>query len=211
MTKAIIFDMDGVIADTQGYHAQIESEILNRFGVKIGPEEITKKFAGVRTEDFIKFLLAERQIAFDIKEIMQEKWRRINAVCGEKLESMPGVIDLIKSAHNAGLKLAVASASSKDFIRMVLSKLEIADYFLAVVSADEVVNGKPSPDIFLLAAQELSIQPADCVVIEDGVNGMIAAKAAGMRCLGLTNDKQAPADIVVSNFSEISIEIIINL
>ena len=205
MIEAIIFDLDGVIADTQQYHAQIESEILNRFGVVVGPEEITKKYAGIRTEDFLKQLLADKQIDFDIKKIMAEKWQRINEICRTKLVEVPGSSFLIKTAYNSNLKLAVASASSADFVRMVLRKLKIIKYFSVVVSADEVGSGKPNPDVFLLAAGKLLVSSQNCVVIEDSLNGMMAAKAAGMKCIGLTADKQAPANLIISSFAELDI------
>ena len=211
MIKAIIFDLDGVIANTQQYHAQIESEILNRFGIKISLEEVTKRFAGVRTKDFLKSLLEEKKVDFNIDDIMTEKRQRINYVCSKELKSIPGVVDLIKAIYDAGLRLAVASASSDDFVRMVLEKLEIIKYFSIVVSADEVGKGKPNPDVFLLAAQKLLVSPEDCVVIEDSYNGMQAAKAAGMKCIGLTNDKTAPANLIISSFDEININIIKNL
>ena len=211
MIQAIIFDMDGVIADTQMHHAQIESEILSQFDIMISPEEITKRFAGVRTEDFFKELLIKKQVDFDIKVLMAEKWRKINEVCNKELNSIPGVVGLIKEAVRSEIKLAVASASSHDFICMVLDKLKIKDYFSEIVSAYEVERGKPQPDIFLLAAKKLGIVPELCVVIEDGVHGMNAARAAGMKCIGLTNDKTAPADLIINNFSEINIDTIKNL
>lgn len=205
MIKAIIFDLDGVIADTQQHHAQIESEILNRFGVVVSPEEITKKYAGIRTEDFLKQLLAGKKVDFDIKKIMAEKWQRINEICRTKLVEVPGASSLIKTAYNSNLKLAVASASSADFVRMVLKKLKIIKYFSVFVSADEVGKGKPNPDVFLLAARKLLVSSQNCVVIEDSLNGMLAAKAAGMKCIGLTKNKKAPADLIINSFVELDI------
>jgi HAD superfamily hydrolase (TIGR01509 family) len=107
------------------------------------------------------------------------------------------------------LKLAVASSSNKAFIEHVLKQLNMTEYFQAIASSEEVPRGKPDPAIFLLAASRLGIDPSECVVIEDGVSGMIGAKRAGMGCIGLvleaeTDTQKFPADVVVRSHDEIT-------
>lgn len=209
--KAIIFDFDGVIADTQEKHAKIESAILERYGIIISPGEITKRFAGVRTEDFLRQLLETKEIKFDIKKIMEEKWERIFDECNKDLKTIPGVEAFIKKADERRIKMAVASASSKEFVQKILLKLNLSEYFEDIVSAYEVEKGKPDPDVFLLAARNLGVEPEYCLVIEDGIHGMNAAKTAGMKCIGLTGNKKASADLIVNNFFELDFDKLINL
>lgn len=209
MVNAVIFDMDGVISDTQSLHAKAESEILKRYGVNLSPEEITKRYAGVKTSEFTKKLLDEVNQHPDIDALMKEKWDAMHELAKKEVIPINGSQQLIKELHNNNFKLAVASASSKEYVNLVLTQLGVISYFGAVVSADDVKHGKPSPEIFLLAATKIGAQPKDCLVIEDGISGMIGAKSAGMKCVGLVpnkNSKDYPADILVTNLKEIILD-----
>lgn len=212
MIKAIIFDMDGVISDTNQIHAQIESELLKLFNINISEEEIIAKYSGVRTDHFFRKLLQQNNIEHDVGELINDKHHKfISKLEQEGAKSIPGVVKLIGELQKIGFKLAVASGSEKRLVKLILEQVGVIDKFDEIISAEEVTHGKPHPDIFLLAAEKLSVSPEECVVIEDSINGMQAANAAGMKCIGLTNDKQMPADIIISSFSEISIETIKNL
>jgi HAD superfamily hydrolase (TIGR01549 family) len=107
-----------------------------------------------------------------------------------------------------GFPLAIASASIKSFINLVVKELGLENIFDVLVSSTEVAKGKPAPDIFLLAAKKLGADPENCIVIEDGIKGMEAAKNAGMKCIGLVADKNGayPADILVNSLTEIKID-----
>lgn len=203
MISAIIFDMDGVISDTQVLHSKVESELLGRCGVNISPEEITKKYSGVKTADFFFDLLKDKNI--DIALLLEEKWEKMISSAQENVPAIAGSIDLINELSKNNFPLAVASASRMEFVKLVLHKLGVADKFSEVVSADEVKHGKPAPDIFLLAAERLNKNPVECLVIEDGINGMEAAKRAGMKCIGFVEDlnRKYPTDILVTKLNEV--------
>lgn len=208
MIKGIIFDMDGVISDTQKLHSLVECELLNRHGIDITPDEITGKYAGVRTKEFFDILLKQCGQEYDLEELIKEKWIKMEKLTAESVDEIPGSINLIKMFHKNGLPLAVASASNLKYVQSVLGALGISDYFHSLVSGDMVSKGKPDPEIFLLAASKINIRPENCLVIEDGISGMIAAKSANIRCVGLIQDKQKeyPTKNLVSSLSEITFD-----
>jgi len=202
---AVIFDMDGVISDTQKVHAKVESELLAKHGVHISPEEVTRKYAGVKTSEFFKELLGG-----NVDKIMQEKWALMAELAKQGIEPMEGSVELIKMLGERGVKMAVASASDYAYVIEVLTCLGIENYFEIIVTGDQVSKGKPDPESFLLAAERMEVSPFYCIVIEDGRRGMVAAKKVGMKCIGLVEDesKNYPADILVKSMLEVDLKLI---
>lgn len=213
MIKGVIFDMDGVLSDTQKLHSQIESELLNRFGIGLTPAEITKRYAGVKTRTFFDELLRMQSKPYDIDLLMEEKWHNISKLARMSVDAIEGSVPLVKNFYNSGLPLAVASASDFSYVSAVLEKLGIKEYFKVVITGDMVKNGKPDPESFLTAAEKIQISPEFCLVIEDGISGMQAAKSAGMKCVGLVNDpnENFPTPNLVKSLLEITDEFLRNL
>ena len=214
MIKAIIFDFDDVIAATATYHGRIESDILNRYGVNISPAELYSTYTGARPADFLNNLINKPIKRADIGALLEEKREKLNQFVKKGIPEVPGAIDLIRRLHRAKYKLAIASSSPLDFVRSLTKRYKIEKYFLHITSADEVGVGKPDPAVFLLTAKKLKVAPANCLVIEDGVKGMIAAKRAGMKCIGLVRRQIAenyPADLLVKSLDKVSLMIIKNL
>lgn len=210
MIKAVIFDMDGVISDTQKDHSRLEVEILKRYGVKISSKELIEKYAGVKVREIFERLLKENGKPFDLDKIVEEKRKMMMDLAEIGVEPIVGSPYLIEKLHDAGFKLAVGSASHKNYVEKILEKLKVRKYFSFLSTGDQVKEGKPSPDIFLFAAKGLGISPEECLVIEDARNGMLAAKNAKMKCIGLVERKEAgyPADILVTSLKEITPEMI---
>ena len=206
MIKAVIFDMDGVISDTQDLHAGVECDILARHGIKLTPEELTDRYAGIDTRIFFRDLLKENNVEADLDRIIAEKDERLFAGVREELKAVKGVRELIEFFRKKKITTAVASSSGEEFIRLILEKLKLMRKFGAVVSGDHVENSKPAPDIFHLAAAKINTPARECLVIEDGRSGMTGAKAAGMYCIGLVppnTDSDYPADWVVESLETI--------
>lgn len=203
---AVIFDMDGVISDTQKFHSAVESALLKRHGIEMSPDEITHRYSGYATAKMFEELFAAANLpAPDINALTAEKYDRLIAMATGNIVGIPGIAALVRMLADAGVPLAVASASRPDFIRLVLSSLEIESCFHHLTSGREVEHGKPAPDIFLLAATRLGVEPDRCVVIEDANNGVRAAKAAGMKCVGFQGNPPSSqdlslADLVVDDF-----------
>ncbi len=207
--------MDGVLSDTQRLHATCESEILKRYGITASPEEITLRFAGVPDTIFFNQIFSEHKLTPPpLEQITEEKWTLFNSAISKfGISAIPYAVELAKSCHQHGIKLAVASGSPLWFIKQVVAALEVAPYFSALVSSDEVAHGKPAPDIFLEAARRINIPAQNCLVIEDGMSGMHGARAAGMKCIGLISDrtKPWPADMLVESLREVTVEKIAEL
>lgn len=207
MPYAVIFDMDGVISDTQTLHAAVESELLARYGVVLSPEEITAQYAGVKTSEFFVDLLKDTEA--NVPELLKEKWMRAAALAEQGVNAVPGAIELIQALHAEGIPIGVSSASARPYVEMVLGKLDVKKYILESTTGDEVEHGKPDPMIFLSTAKKLGMEPKDCLVIEDGKSGMIAAKRGGMACIGLVYDeKEYPVDKRVSDLRQVSVSLI---
>lgn len=205
--------MDGVISDTQKLHARVESEILARFGVEISPDEITRRFAGMKAANFFQDLLKDQSKEYDIDELLTEKWRMMYELGDGMLDSIDGSVELIHRLYESGYKMAVASASDHSYVKKVIQTLNLEKYYQFLVGGDMVKNGKPDPEIFLLAASKINARPEECVVIEDGRSGMQAAKSAGMKCVGLVPDKtkEHPTVNLVTSLNEITEEYLNNL
>lgn len=213
MIKAVIFDMDGVIAMTSHIQSKAESEVFAKNGIHITPEEILKRYSGFKDIDMFRDVLRFNKINMDAKKMRQKKWKIVYKKISEKgIPEVTGVIDLINKLQSAGYMLGIGSTTNLKFIQDVLKKLKILRKFKIITSGDEVTSGKPNPEIFLLAAGKLKLAPAECLVIEDAPNGVEAAKRAGMKCIAITTsvtkDKLQEADLVIDSFDELTIDTI---
>jgi beta-phosphoglucomutase-like phosphatase (HAD superfamily) len=201
---AFIFDMDSVIADTQKIHSRLESEMLAEHGIQISPEEITRRFSGRRLQEQYEEVFREAGLPCPYThEVSEVKAARFMA-CKDEFCAIEGTVARIRWLH--GKKpLAVASASRPQVIDLVLNAVQVRHYFDALTSSREVERGKPAPDVFLLAAKRLGVPPESCTVVEDGISGMLGAKAAGMRCIALAHDGRTdyPADLVVRDLRDV--------
>ena len=205
--EAVLWDLDGVIADTAIYHYQAWVDVFGKMGKTFTKEQFMRYF-GQRHDTIIHGVLGEvTQEEFDaITEEKQENYRQRVA---RNIKPMPGAIELIKSLEKNGIKTAIASSAPPENVDIILRGLGIEDCFDAFARGTEVAEGKPSPLVFLLAAKKLGVEPADCVVIEDAIAGVAAAKNAGMKCIAVTNshpeDKLKQADRVVDTLEDVSI------
>ena len=212
--RGVIFDMDGVISDTQNMHSEVESQFLRSLNIHIHPDEITARFAGVGDKQMLTTLFAEHGVSHPLEQIRKEKWHKIAEMVEEKgIQAVPHAVELIKLLYDNGFLLAVASGSPKTFIDQVIEALSLKQYFAAFVSADDVRHGKPAPDVFLEAAKQAAIDLNECVIIEDGLSGMQAAASAKIPCIGLVADKDRsyPATVLVTSLKEVTIELVMQL
>jgi beta-phosphoglucomutase family hydrolase len=209
MIKAIIFDLDGTIADTEKLHSKVGSDLLNEYGVKISPAKLHKIHSGMKTEEIFGTYIKNPII---VNLMLKEKWiRALKYFDDEGVKPLPGAIQLINQFHKRGLKLAIATSSIRESAIKILKRLKVLDKFKVIVSADDVKKGKPNPEMFLLAAKKLNVKPEECIVIEDANNGMKAAKNARMLCIGLKPyANKSKADFVVKTLKEVNIDKVIN-
>lgn len=176
--KALIFDCDGTLADTMPVHFTAWTQSLRSFGADI-TEEKFYSLGGVPTDAIIKQLNSEFGYGLDVEKTHLDKESRYTALL-DQITEVEAVANLAR--ENFGkVPMAVASGGIKQIVEATLTTLGLRSLFSVIIGADDVVNGKPSPDCFLLAADKLGVNPEDCIVYEDGDPGVVAARLAGMR------------------------------
>src|SRR4030042_1688284 len=184
--EAVLWDLDGVIADTAEYHYQAWQDVFGERGVAFSKADFMTLF-GRRHDTIIRFALGESLSPPEFQALTEKKQSIYRRRVSQNIIPLPGAIDLIKSLNKHGIKTAIGSSAVPKNIDVILRGLGIEDCFQAIVFGTEVAEGKPSPQIFQLAAKKLGVTPGNCVVIEDAIAGVTAAKRAGMKCVGVTN------------------------
>ncbi len=206
-SKAVIWDMDGVIADTALYHLKAWQEVFRGKGVNFTEEDFRHTF-GQRNDNIIKSTLGEEIAQHEIDAIANEKEESFRHRIKQKIKPSPGVMELMTSLKERGFQMALASSAPIENIQLVIKTLGINDCFQTIICDRDVIEGKPSPQVFLLAAERLGVEPRDCIVIEDAIAGVTAAKRAGMYCLAVTGTHPrhslAEADFVVDTLEAVS-------
>jgi HAD superfamily hydrolase (TIGR01509 family) len=214
--KALIFDMDGVIVDSEPLWRIAEREVFAGVGLEL-TEADCEKTMGMRTDEVAAYWYARSPwrgfTPSEVEELIEG--RMLTLIAGHAM-AMPGLEHAITNARSAGLELALASSSSPVLIDAVLDKLGLGDTFAVVCSAVEEELGKPHPAVFLTTARLLGVKPDECVVIEDSVAGVRAARAAGTRVIAIPprhlseNDAYIEADLKLASLNEITAEILVN-
>jgi beta-phosphoglucomutase family hydrolase len=205
--KAVIWDMDGVIADTACLHFRSWQYAFQKRGVSFSDKDFKHHF-GQRNDIIIRDTMGDGVPVDVIEAVAEDKEKYFRREAAGNLKPFPGVNRLLKTLKEKKVPCAVASSAPLENIRLILSCLGMEEYFRAVVYGKEVADGKPSPQIFLLAAQKLGVGPEKCIVIEDAVAGVRAAKRAGMFCIAVTNTHDAQsldeADMIVNSLEEVA-------
>lgn len=188
MKKGAIFDMDGLLFDTERLYRESWIEMAKSFGQVPNPE-FPSAVAGTNGEHMLEVVRAYYPDV-DEQEFVSCTVRRVNELVERHVPEKPGMREILEYFHENGVKIAVASSSSHTAIRHNLRSAGVEHYFDAVVSGEDVEHSKPAPDIFLLAAKQLGCAPQDCYVLEDGINGARAGIAAG--CVTVMVPDQVP-------------------
>jgi len=184
--KTILWDMDGVISDSYSFHFAAWQETFAKRGVEFTKEDFTKLF-GTRYDFIIGSVMGGKLPEGDIEIIVQDKEEIFRRKAKGNIKPSPGAIKLLNVIKKGNFKLGLVSSAPKENIDLVIGELNLKGLFDYVISGREVSESKPSPKIYLLAAEKLKVNAKDCVVIEDSPLGVKAAKTAGMRCLAITN------------------------
>ncbi|MBD5137630.1 MAG: HAD family phosphatase [Lachnospiraceae bacterium] len=195
MLKAIIFDMDGVLIDSEPVHFEANKKIMKGFGHDL-EYEYYKQFIGSTLTHMWQVLKEDYGIEDEIESLNKMSEQGSKDIIGKDgYIKIPGACELVEMFRKNKLRLAVASSSAPDIIDNVVSSLGIKQYFDILVSGMNVAHPKPAPDIFLNAAELLEVDSSECMVIEDSANGVNAARSAGMTCVGYINPNSGVQDL----------------
>jgi putative hydrolase of the HAD superfamily len=213
MISTVIFDLDGLLADTERLHCRAYQLAFGERGIELGTGEYAEHW--IRHGKGIVEWVDQQGLTFDPHELRKRKSQHYLNLLESSLRPMDGALELLDFLHGK-FRIALASSSYRDAIDGVLAGLRIASYFEVVVSGWDVAKVKPAPDIFLLAARALRVDPTECLVFEDAEKGVIAADRAGMRCIAVPNDFTRHHDFskatrICASLREINIELLADL
>ncbi len=215
--NTVIFDMDGLLIDSEPLWNEAADEVFQRFGMKLTPEQYGTS-TGLRTKEFVEhwfthFAIDEKYAAVTQKDIVELVINKVKT----KGKPLPGVEHIFNFFIKRNFKIGLATSSPDELINVVVDFLGIRNYLRAISSADNLPYGKPHPQVYLNCAEQLNILPTQCICFEDSFNGLVAAKAARMKCVvvpangQLNNNRWAAADLKMAslnNFNELLLQIL---
>lgn len=217
----LIFDVDGVIADTETLNARVTARVFAElFGLDNIDREDFSAGIGRSAEEYVRAGLKAHGIITTDQQIQKATRVRqeyfLQILAEESLVPFPGVLELMEDAlENESFRLAIATSGTPEKSRAVLKAAKVPFGKMIYINGNDVTHKKPCPDIFLLAAERMAIDPSKCVIIEDSPNGIHAAKAAGSKCIAVTNtftsENLGEADLICESLEEITLENIIEL
>lgn len=206
--KAVLFDMDGLMVDTEPLHLQAFNKALEKYGKHLTEEENTKRYIGTPDIDGAKDMVVRFNLPISAKELVLTKQENTKQLLRNNIVAQPGLVALMTNLHKNGYKIAIASSSRLENIQTVIDGLKITSLIGALASTDEVEHGKPAPDVYLLAAKKLGVNPSECLVLEDAPKGVQAGKVAGMVVFAIPSqytkgEDFSLADKVLNSLSEV--------
>lgn len=210
--KAVIFDVDGLLIDSEPYWEQADGELFRSHGKKHTPE-INKFIMGMRPVDIVQYFIEEYGFKTTADKLLEERLAHLYAFLLPNLRLMEGAGPLIQSLDRRGITMAIATSGHSNVrATEIAARLGLVNAIKVIVSGEDVTRGKPHPDVFLRAAALVNISPKHCLVFEDAPNGVLAGKAAGMYVIGVNKDekiynklREAGANEVLYSLSEVQV------
>ena len=192
MIDAVVFDLDGVLLDTEELWDEARRQLAHERGGRWS-EDAQRAMMGMSSREWSRYMHDELGVADPPEQISAEVVRRLESLYRERLPLIPGALEATRRV-SARWPLAIASSSNRPLIDLFLELARTADLFRATVSSEEVESGKPAPDVYLEAARRLEVQPTSCAAVEDSENGIRSAAAAGMKVIAIPNQVFPPSD-----------------
>ena len=191
--RAVVFDLDGTLADNMDWHARAFAAFVARHGLPPLTPVLRRRIDGKRNAEIMPILFEQDLAPADVQSLAEEKEQLYRGMSKGAIRPVRGLADLLEALRRHNIPSAVATSAPRLNVDFTLGELGLADRFSAVALSDEVARGKPAPDVYLHAAHLLGVEPAACLAFEDAPVGVAAAQAAGMRCVALTSTFPADA------------------
>ncbi len=211
MIKAVIFDLDGVIINSEPLHDESTAIVLQKNGISISEKE-RKQFLGLNDKEIFSQVVKENKLKKTPEDLIQEREKVYFDLIKKKgLDLFPGVLEAIQK-FSKRYKLAITTSSEKSKVDFTLKKFNLSQYFPIIITGEDITKGKPDPEPYIKTIKQLGVKSKECLVIEDSINGMKSALDAGCFCIAVTNTFPAAqlkqADMIVQNISEINENVI---
>jgi HAD superfamily hydrolase (TIGR01509 family) len=194
LIRAVLFDLDGLMVDSESHSLASWRAVLSSRGVSLD-RAVSERMFGLRQSEAARLLAEVYGLTDRPSALAREKEEYQIRHLDGRIAPMPGLYEFLDEVERRGLRTAVASSGVRPYVGAVLQAVGLAGRFRAVVTGDDVVNGKPAPDVFLAAARAVRTRPHSCLVLEDAPSGVQAAKAAGMRCVAVPNPYTRALDL----------------
>jgi len=211
---SVIFDLDGVLADTSAFHKQAWFDLAEKENFRMSDEFFSRTF-GMQNYQIISLLAGKNLPAKEIERMSFWKETRYRQLVKGQLSLAGGAKELIEELKEKRFKTAIGTSTPRANLDFMLKEMKAEKYFDVLVTGEDVKRGKPAPDTFLKAAEKLSVHPGRCIVIEDAVHGIEAGKNAGMAVIAITSTRERqdlkPADLIVDSLTELSASDFVNL
>lgn len=208
--KAVIFDMDGTMIDNMGYHKNAWQSFCKRYGIEMLDDEFKNKLSGKKNDDYFKILFGKDFSKKELVDMAEEKELIYREMCEPNVVEITGLTKLLQKLKEKNIVCAVATTSPLANREMVFGKLPLLSFFTLVVGDEDVVKGKPDPEIYLKTIRELGLKPEQCIVFEDSPAGVNSARNAGVaEIVGIlsshSKEELKEADFFIHDYSEIEI------
>lgn len=212
---AVIFDMDGVLVDSNPYHKKALVQFCQSHGYNLTEEELRAKIYGRTNKDWITNLFDGRVTGEELKKYAEEKEALFRRLYNGFVKPVNGLVGFLELLEEKQITRAIATSAPRANVDFTLQETGIGKYFNTILDDSYVENGKPDPEIYLKTAAAINYQPGSCVVIEDSLSGVKSARAAGTKVIGITTthtrDELSDTDLVINNFTELNIEVVRSL
>jgi beta-phosphoglucomutase family hydrolase len=210
MLRGIIFDMNGVIVDDERIHQESWKQLCQKYGFQLSEDEFKYKVFGHTEADTFTYLFKQQFTLKELDKLSAERVEIVINIIKPKLAFVDGLLHLLQDLRAHKVPIAIATNSRRPYTNFIIDNLKIREFFKFIVTAEEIDKGKPDPEIYLRAAKGLSIDPKNCIAIEDSLSGIKSAQAAGMKVIAIstthTTEELGMADEIINSFDDISFE-----
>ncbi|MEO8581746.1 MAG: HAD family phosphatase [Patescibacteria group bacterium] len=210
MFKAVVFDMNGVIVDDERIHQESWRQLCQKYGFHLTEDDFKHKVFGRTEADTFTYLFHKQLSRIELQQYSSERVKIAISIFKPKLALTEGLLQFLQELQAKNIPLAIATSARKPYTDFILDGLNVREFFKQIVTAEEISKGKPDPEIYLLAAKRISIDPKDCVAFEDSLSGIKSAQAAGMKVVGITTTHTVKeldiANKIIKSFKNITVE-----